>query len=170
MEAALLASNVQGINLLQSPDAPTSFILIRIESGQWLAGLGGSNGVHPAGQEDAQLLAFAQEVRGRWRRHRPKRLSRPTLPCPDVCECASTRASATQKLWHPLPARVLAGATRLAPVQHYYNVTSTWRHYENVPLPAGLLVMADAVCSFNPTCARVSAVGARHRSAQARQR
>lgn len=32
----------------------------------------------------------------------------------------------------------------------FHRVSSTWRRYEEVTLPDGLLVTADSVCNFNP--------------------
>lgn len=32
----------------------------------------------------------------------------------------------------------------------FYNIGSTWRHYEEVNLPDGLIVMADSIWSFSP--------------------
>jgi hypothetical protein len=32
----------------------------------------------------------------------------------------------------------------------FHRVSSTWRHYEEVTLPDGLLITADSVCNFNP--------------------
>jgi 2-polyprenyl-6-methoxyphenol hydroxylase-like FAD-dependent oxidoreductase len=47
-------------------------------------------------------------------------------------------------------AHVLEGAVPVTRTCRFHRVSSTWRHYEEVALPDGLLVMADAVCSFNP--------------------
>ena len=46
---------------------------------------------------------------------------------------------------------MLAGSTALAPVTHTHNLSNTWRHYEDIHLPDGLLVLGDAICSLNPT-------------------
>jgi len=39
----------------------------------------------------------------------------------------------------------------MSPITHTYHLCSTWRHYEEINLPHGLLVLGDAVCSLNPT-------------------
>jgi len=55
-----------------------------------------------------------------------------------------------QAVWHPGAARILAGSTQLSPACFNQGVGSTWRHYEEINLPDGLLVLGDAICSFNP--------------------
>lgn len=45
---------------------------------------------------------------------------------------------------------VLVGARPVSPVSRFYRVSSTWRHYDELQLPDGLLVTSDSVCSFNP--------------------
>lgn len=32
----------------------------------------------------------------------------------------------------------------------FYNIGSTWHHYEDINLPERLVIMADSICSFNP--------------------
>lgn len=38
----------------------------------------------------------------------------------------------------------------MAPASRFYKISSSWRHYEEVQLPEGLLVAGDSVCSLNP--------------------
>jgi hypothetical protein len=55
-----------------------------------------------------------------------------------------------QNVWHPVVGQLLQNSTQLAPAGRFYNVGSTWRHYEEMALPERLVVMADSICSFNP--------------------
>ena len=64
---------------------------------------------------------------------------------------ACLRLLALQKVWHPSAGRLLAGSAFLAPVNHAQHLGSTWRHYEEITMPDGLVVLGDAICSLNPT-------------------
>lgn len=43
----------------------------------------------------------------------------------------------------------------------FFDLGSTWRHYEEVTLPENLIVMADSICSFQPVHGQGMTVAAR---------
>eukprot|EP00775_Hariotina_reticulata_P002252 gene2252-2564_t len=56
----LKQANLYGIVCVASPSEPTFGILFRQENDTWMAGLGGSNNIHP-GRKDDELLEFAEQ-------------------------------------------------------------------------------------------------------------
>jgi len=57
----LKQANLYGINCMSSPSQPTFGLLLRLENDTWMAGVGGSNNIHP-GRKDEELLEFAEQV------------------------------------------------------------------------------------------------------------
>jgi 2-polyprenyl-6-methoxyphenol hydroxylase-like FAD-dependent oxidoreductase len=55
-----------------------------------------------------------------------------------------------RRLRAPLFGEMLAGADWLTPAKVTRSTTNRWRHYERMSLPAGLVVLGDALCAFNP--------------------
>lgn len=48
--------------------------------------------------------------------------------------------------------QLLQGSTQLAPATRMCGLSSTWRRYDELAhLPEGLVVLADSLCSFNPS-------------------
>eukprot|EP00879_Flechtneria_rotunda_P010660 GHRR01011140.1.p1 GENE.GHRR01011140.1~~GHRR01011140.1.p1 ORF type:complete len:322 (+),score=80.76 GHRR01011140.1:1454-2419(+) len=63
-------------------------------------------------------------------------------------------------VWHPAYSQLIAGSTALTPSSRFYGTSNIWRHYEEIPLPENLVIMADSVCSFNPVYGQGMAVAA----------
>ncbi len=68
-------------------------------------------------------------------------------PCP---EDAKAMASYTSQLRSSVIGDALQGAEWLGPVRTTRSTTNRRRYYERASLPAGLVVMGDALCAFNP--------------------
>lgn len=65
--------------------------------------------------------------------------------------CVGVLVFVLQKCWHPSAGHLLAGSTALGPVNLTHKLSNTWRHYEDIDLPDGLMVLGDSICSLNPT-------------------
>ena len=55
-----------------------------------------------------------------------------------------------KNLRDPILYERLKDAEPCSPIYCYRRTENQWRHYEKVALPAGLIVLGDAVCCFNP--------------------
>lgn len=168
-------NEVHFIATMAAAPVRTLFNIVRVEDGLYLASLGGSEGLYPSAGEES-VMKFAREVRA-WLKARRTALSVSAthdnlLMQPPVQPEASMRdrpsqvtfpsfrpgskwsacgAACMQELWHPCASSILAGCEFKTPVTCAHKLNSTWRHYEELALPDGLLVLGDAVCSLNPT-------------------
>lgn len=61
---------------------------------------------------------------------------------------------ASLQLTTPTLHNALRGAKPPESIRHYAFPTSSWRHFERLPMPRGVLPIADALCRFNPIYAQ----------------
>ncbi len=77
-----------------------------------------------------------------------------------VPAATSEFAAFGRRLRAPAVGDALEGAEWLTPASTTRSTTNHWRHYELAPLPPGLLVLGDALCSLNPIFGQGIAVAA----------
>lgn len=96
-----------------------------IENNTWMVTLGGAKDEQPP-LDDSGFIEFARQLD-------------PNLITPN--------ASSSAPLLHDL----LARSEPLTPIVGYQRTENRWRHFEELErMPAGFVLMGDAVCAFNP--------------------
>jgi 2-polyprenyl-6-methoxyphenol hydroxylase-like FAD-dependent oxidoreductase len=59
-------------------------------------------------------------------------------------------AAFARSLYHPLIAELIAQARPAGPIRMYRGIPDQWRRFEKLAMPAGLIVIGDAVTALNP--------------------